>query len=138
MGGVMGRLALTVLLVPVAATAQSPELGISEAPIQREIALTCTFTTECMDTEGCADTAYSVKIEGQAGGTSEDSLVVGANMISDAETVAVIGTLQDGTLRLTAPDPAMPQLLTSTADGARLTAHIASATLAITYAGTCE
>ncbi|MEL6643697.1 MAG: hypothetical protein AAFQ79_07155 [Pseudomonadota bacterium] len=113
-------------------------VDITEAPVQREIALTCTFTTECMDTEGCADTSYTVTLDGLAGGLAEDQMVVGAIMVSDAASVEMSGTLIDDILRLNSFDTAMPQLLISTADGARLTAHITSVPLAITYAGTCE
>ncbi|MEL6800685.1 MAG: hypothetical protein AAFO80_12445 [Pseudomonadota bacterium] len=130
--------AMVVAILAGTAATTAQQVDISQAPIQQDIALTCTFTTECMDTDGCSDTSYTVTIEGLAGGVTAEQLVVEAELISDVETVTVTGTLTDEIPRLNAFEAAMPQMLVNTPDGARLTAHIASVPLAITYAGTCE
>lgn len=133
----MIRLWFCALIVLTGASV-AQALDITDAPVQRDIALTCSFTTECMDTEGCSGTDYAVTVEGRAGGPSDTNLVVSASMISVAATVEMTGTISGEILQLNAFDAAMPQLLISTPDGARLTAHITSVPLAIIYAGTCE
>ncbi|MEO0694055.1 MAG: hypothetical protein AAFY90_14400, partial [Pseudomonadota bacterium] len=96
----LAAMGVAILAGTGAATAQ--QVDISQAPIQQDIALTCTFTTECMDTEGCSDTSYTITIEGLAGGVTAEQMVVGAELISDVETVTVTGTLTDEILRLNA------------------------------------
>ena len=132
------RWATTVVAMLAGTAAAAEQVDISQAPVQQDIALTCTFTTECMDIDGCSDTSYTVTIEGLAGGVTAEKMVVGAELISDVETVTVTGALTDEILRLNAFEATMPQMFINTPDGARLTAHIASVPLAITYAGTCE
>lgn len=102
-----------------------------------QIALTCTFVTECINGEECSETAYSVTLDGVPGAAG-DIMGAAVTMTSDAETVAMTGMQTGDALILVAGDPSMHRMLTNTPDGALLTTHIASVPMAITYAGTCE
>lgn len=111
----------------------------SVAPVAgaSQIALTCTFATECIVGEACNETAYSVTLEGTTG-APEDVMGAMVTMTSDAETVEMTGMRTEEALIMVAGDPSMYRILTITPGGALLTTHIASVPMAITYAGTCE
>ena len=104
--------------------------------------MACTFATECLEGEDCAESGYAISVEtGLVPGSlaAEGGLPTGDTIVSDAETVeitwagsgpalAAFGATRSGFhLRSVAPDGA-----------ARYSVHLPAAELTILYIGTCE
>lgn len=133
--------ALLAGLTPVWATETTPEEGfaLGEAPFKQSVAIVCDFTTECVEDETCTETEFTPEITGAAGGMSADELVVEAQMITDAETVELLGLKAGTTLSLSGGSFAARHLLTITDGGAtRYTVHYAEGPFVISYLGICN
>ncbi|MBV2360962.1 hypothetical protein KUH32_14440 [Thalassococcus sp. CAU 1522] len=112
---------------------------IEHAPFQLNIALLCTFTLECFDSEPCSETAFTPRVEGKAGGMTPDTLVVGASLISDAGTVELLGAREGNLTSLFGGGLDARHLLTIGLEGsARYSVHYADGPMVISYLGVCE
>ncbi|MEL6608985.1 MAG: hypothetical protein AAFO93_08745 [Pseudomonadota bacterium] len=87
---------------------------------------TCTFTTECFESEACAETAFEMSIEGDT-------------LITDAETIPVTsgGSATKGVF--VGYTASAFHVLTREIDGeARYSTHIFDGMMMVNYLGTCE
>lgn len=103
--------------------------------------VSCSFTTECYDTEGCAETSYDLEVamdtkrarESGDAGTARFSDVAGDAegyfTTTDALTHAFVGDPQEGPSR---------DLLIGADGAARLVILSADGPSTIVYSGTCE
>ncbi len=75
-------------------------LTLETAPFRQEIKRLCNFVTECVENEPCTETEFTPEITGIGGGLSADDLVVQAEMVTDAETVELLGVTSGKSLSL--------------------------------------
>jgi hypothetical protein len=86
----------------------------------------CTFTSECFEDESCAETAFSITIDG-------------ASLITDAETIPVSkGGSEKLSVFVGYTDSAFHVLTRETTGGARYSTHIFDGPLMVNYLGTCN
>ena len=91
-------------------------------------AQTCTFTTECYESEPCQDTQFSLTAQ-----------LDDAKLVTDFGDLTVVGVKSDrGLTAVFATGEGSEYLLTRQGDNARFTAHSNDGPAAITYMGTCE
>ncbi len=117
--------------------AEADTTAIANAPVQVEVSLTCTFTTECFDFDACTETALTVDLSGLGGGLEPDELILAADITTDAETFAMLGTQNADQISLTGESDYGHGLFTLSAGAARWTVHYADGPMSITYGGTC-
>ncbi len=92
------------------------------------IAQTCTFTTECYETEACQDTSFALTAD-----------LDGAKLVTDFGDLTVVGVKREAPLTTVfATGAGAEYLLSRNGDTARFTAHSNDGPTAITYIGTCE
>lgn len=85
----------------------------------------CTFTTECFEAETCAETDFSM-------------LVDGGNIITPSETIQVTKGGSDEVAVYVGITPSAFHLLTHSANGfARYSTHIYKGPLMVSYLGEC-
>ncbi|MCX8226162.1 MAG: hypothetical protein OTI35_08820 [Sulfitobacter sp.] len=119
--------------------APAENLTLETAPFRQEIKLQCNFVTECVENEPCTETEFTPEITGIGGGLTADDLVVQAEMVTDAETVELLGVTSDKSLSLSGGTFAARHLMTITENGAtRYTVHYADGPFVISYLGTCN
>jgi|TARA_R110002012_G_scaffold50466_4_gene130507 hypothetical protein len=119
--------------------AASENLTLETAPFRQEIAIACDFKTECVEDEPCTETEFTPQITGIAGGLTPDDLVVQSTMVTDAETVELLGVKSGMALSLSGGTFAARHLLSITETGAaRYTVHYADGPFVISYLGTCN
>ena len=103
-------------------------LGLTTLPA---FALDCTFTTECFEGDGCADTQFTAEIVGTDEG--------GALFITDAETVPLSqGGSPETRVYVGITQSAFHVITHSVEGAARYSTHIYSGPLMVNYLGTCE
>ncbi|MGR3501321.1 hypothetical protein [Pseudaestuariivita sp.] len=85
----------------------------------------CTFTVECYETEGCAESAFEITISGDTLVTEFGTIEVNSG---GGETGAFVGHGLG----------AMHMLTRTKGGAARYTTHIFSDVQMVSYAGTCE
>ncbi|MCI2393678.1 hypothetical protein [Aliiroseovarius sediminis] len=89
---------------------------------------TCTFTTECYESEPCQDTSFSLTAELDA-----------SKLVTDFGDLTVVGVKREGSLAAVfATGDGAEYLLSRNGNAARFTAHSNDGPTAITYLGTCE
>lgn len=132
------RPVFAVLAIAFGTALVADTADIASAPVQAEVALNCTFTTECFDLEGCSDTNFAVSLMGRAGGVTTDDMIVAAELTTDAETYAMIGTHAGEVYSLTGPSDYGHGMLTVSGADARFTVHYTDGPLSISYGGVCE
>ena len=133
----MKYLILPLALIGSATAAQT--LSLETAPAQQTFEKNCQMLSECYDTDGCADTTYSMKLEGRAGGLTADDMVLAATLTDDSETIEMLGTLTSSATLLSDVGTNARRILTISPDGqARFTVHFIDGPVSITYAGICE
>ncbi|MFT6088500.1 hypothetical protein [Sulfitobacter sp.] len=114
-------------------------LTLETAPFRQEIKRLCNFVTECVENEPCTETEFTPEITGIGGGLSADDLVVQAEMVTDAETVELLGVTSGKSLSLSGGTFAARHMITITENGAtRYTVHYADGPFVISYLGTCN
>ncbi|MEL6640035.1 MAG: hypothetical protein AAFP98_01780 [Pseudomonadota bacterium] len=87
---------------------------------------TCTFTTECFEDEGCADTQFSMAIDGNT-------------IVTDAETIVVTtGGSDTKNVFVGYTETAFHVLTREKGGAARYSTHIFDGMLMVNYLGTCE
>lgn len=95
-------------------------------------AQTCTFTSECFDTEECTETDYELTI------AHDDHGAPILESIAENLHVTAIGGDGDTHTTFIASTNAATHLLTRTTDGsARYTVHMADGPLMLSYLGSC-
>ncbi len=142
---VLGSL-LIALTLSAPAIAQSNDAETSsessadlDAPFKREIALSCAFVSECFEAESCADTTFSVALNGRAVGVKAIDMPVEFEMISDTGTTTLIGVRSSAAYSLSGGAFQARHLMTIAEGGAaRYTLHYADGPMAISYLGACE
>ena len=94
------------------------------------VAMECTFTTECFESETCSESAFTVAIEEKDGATL---------LVSDAETIpASVGGSETVRVYVGVTDSAF-HLMSRGADGvARYSTHLYDGPLMVNYLGNCE
>lgn len=111
-------------------------------PIAALADMTCTFPTECIGGEACADSGYSVSINTALSPGSlamEGGLPEGDSIITDAETIPITWTGAKAALAAFGNANGQLHLLSVSPDGEALySVHVPSAGIAIVYLGTCE
>jgi len=127
---------------PDAAAADStPQqtLTIETAPYRKDILRRCEFVTECVENEPCTETEFTPEITGIGGGLSADDLGIQAQMVTDAETVELLGVTSGKSMSLAGGTFAARHMITITENGAtRYTVHYADGPFVISYLGTCN
>lgn len=114
-------------------------MTLENAPFRQEIAMTCSFVTECVEAEPCTETEFTPQITGAAGGLTPEELVVQTQMITDAETIELLGVKSGKALSLSGGTFAARHLLSVAKDGAaRYSVHYADGPFVISYLGTCN
>ncbi|WP_371171130.1 hypothetical protein [Aliiroseovarius sp. 2305UL8-7] len=102
--------------------------AISVLPALPAMAQTCTFTTECYETEACQDTQFSLTAR-----------LDDAKLVTDFGDLVVVGVKSDAPLTaIFASGEGSEYLLSRNGDTARFTAHSNEGPASITYLGTCE
>ncbi len=92
------------------------------------LAQTCTFITECYETEACQGTSFTLTAD-----------LDGAKIVTDFGDLTVVGVKRDAPLTTVfATGEGAEYLLSRAGDAARFTAHSNDGPTAITYIGTCE
>ncbi|WP_107844274.1 hypothetical protein [Litoreibacter ponti] len=93
-------------------------------------AVNCTFTTECFESEACAETSYEIAIEQDGEATK---------LVSVAETIPVSRGGSDSARVYVGVTDSAFHLLSRNADGnARYTTHMYQGPMVVSYLGTCE
>ncbi|MEL7461691.1 MAG: hypothetical protein AAFX59_00490 [Pseudomonadota bacterium] len=104
--------------------------------------MACSFQTECLSGEACADSGYTVTVETALRPGSlamEGGLPTDDSIVTDAETIAITWSGVGAALAATGRTGSAMHLLTVAPDGAALySVHLPAAEIAITYLGTCE
>lgn len=114
-------------------------LTLDDAPFRQEIKIACNFATECVEDEPCTEVEFTPEITGNAGGLTADDLVVQSEMVTDAETIALLGVKSGKAYSLSGGTFAARHLLSITEDGAtRYTVHYAEGPFVISYLGICN
>ena len=114
-------------------------LTIETAPYRQDILRRCEFVTECVENEPCTETEFTPEITGIGGGLSADDLVVQGEMITDAETIELLGVTSGKSMSLAGGTFAARHMITITENGAtRYTVHYADGPFVISYLGTCN
>lgn len=129
-----------LLAAPVfAGEAAGDRIGLSDAPVQVDLALRCRFEAECFETESCAMTTFAPALDGMAGGVDAASVMVAkVVMSSDAGDVDLLGVRDGAALWLSGGDADARHMVTIGADGAaRYTVHYSQGPMMISYAGQC-
>ena len=117
----------------------SADLTIENAPVQMEIALSCTFETECFESESCAASTYMFELNGRAGGLTDTEMVVQTELVSEIGDTRLIGARSGEAMSLAGGTFEARHLLTLAADGAaRYTLHYAEGPMVISYLGECK
>lgn len=87
---------------------------------------TCTFTTECFESEGCSETNFSMAIEGDT-------------LVTDAETIPVTsGGSETKGVFVGYTSSAFHVLTREKGGAARYSTHIFDGMMMVNYMGTCE
>ncbi len=129
----------TANTVLAAKTAPEANITIDTAPFRQEINRQCNFITECVENEPCTETEFTPEITGIGGGLSADDLMVQAEIVTDAETVELLGVTKGKSMSLSGGTFAARHLITITENGAtRYTVHYADGPFVISYLGTCN
>ncbi len=114
-------------------------LTLDNAPFRQDIKIACNFITECVEDEPCTDVEFTPDITGNAGGLTSDDLVVQSEMVTDAETIELLGVKSGKSYSLSGGTFAARHLLSITDNGAtRYTVHYAEGPFVISYLGTCN
>ena len=94
------------------------------------LAMECTFTTECFESETCSESAFTVAIEEKDGATL---------LVSDAETItASVGGSDTVRIYVGVTDSAF-HIMSRAADGvARYSTHLYDGPMMVNYLGNCE
>ena len=90
--------------------------------------LSCSFATECLETDGCADTTFGVEIDFPNHTVSTD--------FGDIEVVAISKT--PSLLTIFGRGEGANYMLTVTGEDARLATHMTGDAMGISYLGMCE
>ena len=100
-------------------------VGLFALPVVADT--TCTFQTECMEGEACAESGFTLAID------------AGGDIITPAETITAGEALSSGEARaFSGASSSGFHLVSIAGDGAaRYSAHVPSAGLTILYIGTC-
>lgn len=99
-------------------------------PVTGLAAETCTFTTECLEGEACAETSFMAEVTTGADKT--------ATFTTDAETLKGQMLASDDNIHFAFEHATAAHLLTQYPDGqARYTVHL-DGPFTITYHGSCE
>ena len=115
------------------------QLGIRQAPVQDEIALSCRFGIECLEAEGCVAGGLSATLDGRAGGMDAQSMTVQAELAFEAGAVEMLGVMDSGAMSLSGGPFEARHLLTRAPDGAtRYTVHYTDGPMVVSYLGQCE
>jgi len=94
------------------------------------LALECTFTTECFESETCTDSAFNVTIEEKEGATL---------LVSDTETIPVSVGGSDTVRVYVGVTGSAFHLMSRSADGvARYSTHLYDGPMMVNYLGRCE
>ena len=92
------------------------------------LAFECSFDTECMETEACADSAFLV-----------DVLVDDKILSTEFGDLTIVAIKQDTAfMALFATGSGAEYMMSVTPDAARLTTHINEGPMSITYLGHCK
>jgi hypothetical protein len=114
-------------------------LTLDNAPFRQDIKISCNFITECVEDEPCTEVEFTPEITGNAGGLTPDDLVVQSEMVTDAETIELLGVKSGKSYSLSGGTFAARHLLSITNGGAtRYTVHYAEGPFVISYLGTCN
>ena len=134
-------LIVTLLLAGNFAHAESviKDIDFSRAAFQKQLSLTCKFTTECIDAEACGDTTYGGALIGDAGGAQANDMAVVLTFQSDSGDQEFVGSLKDDVYKTMNIIGGANHMMTIAADGtAHYTVHMPDVPMAITYTGICE
>ena len=117
----------------------SPAFAQDTPAMRRIVSFSCSFVTECFETEACQPTQFDATLVLTAEGSSMTRMFARGTMITDAGDIEVGGPLINDTLSLqglgTFPNG---HLLTKTPEGdTRYTAHLPGP-LTVSYQGTCQ
>ncbi|MHA6323725.1 hypothetical protein [Roseivivax sp. CAU 1753] len=113
-------------------------MGISDAPVQRAINLSCRFDVECLDDEECQPTDYEVALTGHAGGLDEARMMAAVSLSDMTGDEDALGAFENGVLSLSGGKIEARFLLTITAEAARYTRHFADGPMSVSYLGACD
>ncbi len=91
-------------------------------------AMTCDFTTECYETDGCSETSFTMDVDIPLQTVTTD--------FGDLDVVAVKSSA--GTFVMFATGDGAEYMLTTNDDGARFTTHLTDGPAVISYLGSCE
>ena len=95
------------------------------------LAADCTFTTECFDAEGCAETEFKAALVENADG--------GARLVTDAQNISLSqGGSADLRVYFGLTPSSIHLLSVSEAGPARYTTHIFDGPIMVNYVGVCE
>ena len=104
--------------------------GVALLMASAAFAETCSFTTECFDGDGCAETAFDLEIARDGGAVT---------LVSDAETIAVSQGGSDAVRVFVGVTESGFHLLTHASEGAaRYSVHLFEGPLMINYLGQCQ
>jgi hypothetical protein len=139
-----------IAALPAVAQEKAPDAAVADitpdeattletAPYRQDILRTCEFVTECVENEPCTETEFTPEITGIGGGLTADDLGVQAQMVTDAETVELLGVTSGKSMSLAGGTFAARHMITITENGAtRYTVHYADGPFVISYLGTCN
>lgn len=112
------------------------------APSASLAEMTCTFPTECLEGEVCAESGYSLSVKTALTPGSlaqEGGLPTGDTIVTDTETFEISWAASRQGLAAFAATSSAFQMLSVRPDGeARYSVHLPLSGLAIHYIGTCE
>ncbi len=104
-------------------------LSVLASPVAA-LAMQCTFTTECYESETCNATSFNIALEEKDGKTM---------LVSDAETIPVSVGGSDATRIYVGVTDSAFHLMSRAADGvARYSTHIYDGPMMVNYLGNCE
>lgn len=135
----LAPLVICVGVAPAFADTGFSGIDMSRFAVTEDIAFSCRFTQECIDTEACAPTTFAAALIGQGGGADATDLAVNAALSTDAGDQNLIGGRVDGLFRMMNIMESGAHMMSITLDGTALySVHLTDVPMTITYHGTCE
>lgn len=94
------------------------------------LAMNCTFTTECFESESCSESAFTVSVEENGGATL---------LVSDAETIPVsVGGSDDVRIYVGVTESAFHLMSRGSNGIARYSTHLYDGPIMVNYLGNCK
>ncbi|MEM9436437.1 MAG: hypothetical protein AAGA15_05295 [Pseudomonadota bacterium] len=108
------------------------------------VTLSCAFDTECFETEGCAESAFAMRIDWDGRtwadvGSDHANPASPARVTTDAESFEMVADRRNDVLAFgRATEAGEWWTLTIFEEAARLSVHMPASDLALYYKGTCR